>query len=280
MRIGVASRTDDLEALSIAKEITDYIDERGLEAVIEKDTAIALDLSVKGIEIEEMNVDLLVVIGGDGTILRTAMLMGDQETPILGVKLGRKGFLTEVSASEAKAAIERVLKGDYSVEECLKISSRCLETGEVFPDALNEVLVSKPLPSKAIELELTIDGIKLADLRGDGAMVATPTGSTAYSFSAGGSVIAPEVEAMILTPVCSDTLFRSIVTPSTSRIEIQHIKPGLNALLIVDGKVQTTLRTGSTVEIRASKRRTRFIRFRSFYERLGVILPISPRRPR
>ncbi|MBS7652046.1 MAG: NAD(+)/NADH kinase [Candidatus Bathyarchaeia archaeon] len=277
MRIGVVSRIDNPEALSIAKEIMGYIDGKGMEAVIEKDTAIALDLSIKGIDLGEMNVDLLVVVGGDGTILRTVMLMGNQETPILGVKLGRRGFLSEVSASEAKTAVERVLREDYSIEECLKISSRCLETGEVFPDALNEVLVSKPLPSKAIELGLTIDGVRLTDLRGDGAMVATPTGSTAYSFSAGGSVIAPGVEAMILTPVCSDSLFRSIVTPSTSRIEIQHIKPDVNALLIVDGRVQTALRTGSTVEIRASTRRTKFIRFRSFYERLGVILPTSPR---
>lgn len=277
----MVSRIDNPEALSIAKEIMDYIEGRGLEAVIEKDTAIAVDLSIKGMDIEEMNVDLLVVVGGDGTILRTVMLMGDQETPILGVKLGRRGFLAEVSTSEAKTAVERVLRGDYSVEGCLKISSRCLETDERFPDALNEVLVSKPLPSKAIELRLAIDGIKLAELRGDGAMVATPTGSTAYSYSAGGSVIAPDVEAMILTPVCSDTLFRSIVIPSTSRIEIQHIKPDVNALLIVDGRVQTALKTGSTVEIRASKRRAKFIRFRSFYERLGGVLPIPPRgRPR
>ena len=277
MRIGIVSRIDDPEALSTAKEIIRYIDGRGLEAVIERDTAIALDLYAKGIDLGEMDVDLLMVVGGDGTILRAAMLMGDPETPILGVKFGRRGFLTEVSGPEAKAAVDRVLTGDYFVEECIKLSSRCAETGEIFPDALNEVLVSKPLPSKAIDLGLTIDGIKLADLRGDGLMVATPTGSTAYSFSAGGPVIAPDVNAMVLTPVCPDSLFRSIVVSPSSRVEIRNLKPDLDALLIVDGRLQKTMGAGSTVEIRASNRRARFIRFRPFYERLGAILPTSPR---
>lgn len=273
----MVSRIDNSEALSITKEIIGYLDRRGLEAVIERDTAIALDLASKGIDLGEMDVDLVIVVGGDGTLLRTAMLIGVPETPILGVKLGGRGFLTEVSTSEAERAIERVLKGDYFIEECLKISSRCLESGEIFPDALNEVLVSKPLPSKAIELGLTIDGVKLAEIRADGALVATPTGSTAYSFSAGGSVIAPGVEAMILTPICPNSLFRSIVTSPSSRIEIQPIKPDVNALLILDGRIQATLKVGSTVEIRASKRRARFIRFRPFYERLRLILPNSPR---
>lgn len=277
MKIGVVSRIDNPDALTISKEIIDYLNMRGLDTVIERDTALALDLAHRGIDLGEMDVEFIIVVGGDGTLLRTAMLMGRPETPILGVNLGRRGFLTEASHQEARAAIERVLRGDYFVEECLKLSSRCIETGEAFPDALNEVLVSKPLPSKAIELGLAIDGVKLAEIRADGALVATPTGSTAYSFSAGGSVISPDVEAMILTPICSDSLFRSIVTPPSSRIEIQPIKPGINALLIVDGRIQTTLRTGSTVEIRSSKRRARFIRFRPFYERLRMILPGSPR---
>ncbi len=273
----MVSRIDHPEAISKAKEVLAHLTAMGLEALIERETATAMDLASKGRGLGEMDVDFIVAVGGDGTILRTAMMIGDPGTPILGVNLGRRGFLTEVSHQEVKAAIERFLKGDYFIEECLKLSSRCLETGETLPDSLNEVLVSKPLPSKAIELRLTVDEVELAEIRADGALVATPTGSTAYSFSAGGSIIDPNLEAMILTPICPDTPFRSIVIPSSSRVKIQVIKPEASALLIVDGRIQATLRPGSTVEVWGSREKARFIRFRPFYNRLRGILPSTPR---
>ena len=166
-------------------------------------------------------------------------------------------------------ALDRVLKGDYALEECLKLSSRSLNIEGTFPDALNEVLIASSLPSKALDLRLNIDGEHILDVQADGAIVAPPTGSTAYNLSAGGSIISPGVEAMILTVICPYSYFRSIVVPASSKITIELLKPKVDALAIIDGREYTAIKPGSTVEVWKSDHMVRFVRFRSFYRRLG-----------
>ena len=197
------------------------------------------------------------------------MLMQPPETPILGVNMGSRGFLTEVLPVDVKPALDRIIAGDYDLEECIKLSSRSPNMNGTFPDALNEVLVASSLPSKTLDLRLSIDGQHILDIQADGAIVAPPTGSTAYNLSAGGSIISPGVDAMILTMICPYSYFRSIVVPSSSKVTIDFLKPKVDALVIIDGREYTALKPGSTVEVWKSPHKARFVRFRPFYGRLG-----------
>ena len=268
MKAGVVSRTDIPEAVTIAREVLEHLDSFGVDVQVETDTALALNVPKRNADLGEMDVDFIVTVGGDGTILRAAMLMHDPETPILGINLGRRGFLTEATPREAKQALSRVLEADYSLEECVKLSSCCLGHDGAFPDSLNEVLVASSLPSKILDLRLSVDGEHIIDIQADGVIIATPTGSTAYNLSAGGSIIAPGIPAMIITTICPYSYFRSLVAPPTSRVTIELLKPKADALAIIDGRSHTALKPRSVIEVWTSPHRARFIRFRSFYDRL------------
>lgn len=268
MKAGLVSRTDKPEALQIAREILDYLRSKEVQVSLETDTALVLEMPGKKSDLGDINADFMVVLGGDGTILRTAMQMYESETPILGVNMGSRGFLTEVYPEDVKYALDRVLKGNYMLEECMKISSRNPETNGNFPDCLNEVLVASPLPSKALDARLIIDGKHVLDIQADGVIVSTPTGSTAYNLSAGGSILSPDLDAMILTAICPYSYFQSIVVPKKSRITIKLLKQKSDALVIIDGRDFSAIKPQSSVEVWASNQKARFIRFRSFYERL------------
>jgi NAD+ kinase len=272
LRVGLISRTDNPSALTITKQIIKHLSDNSINFIIETETALALEIKGESIDIAEMDVNFLIVVGGDGTILRAAMGVNPTETPILGINMGRRGYLCEVTPEEALEAINRVLKGDYTIENCLKLSSRSQDLQENFPDALNEVLVSSSLPSKMILTRISVNGELLTEIQADGIIVSTPTGSTAYNISAGGSIIAQGVDAMIVTAICPYSYFRSIVLPSSSKVSIEMIKPKADALAIIDGKIYTALKALTKIDVEASKNKTRFIRFRPFYGRLRVRL--------
>ncbi|MCW3991697.1 MAG: NAD(+)/NADH kinase [Candidatus Bathyarchaeota archaeon] len=269
MKFGVVSRTDKEEALGIVREIKGHLKSRGIDVLVETETALAMDMPGMNVDLGDMEADFVVTVGGDGTIMRTSMLMQHPETPILGVNMGSRGFLTEVLPVDVKSALDRIIAGDYDLEECIKLSSRSPNMNGTFPDALNEVLVASSLPSKTLDLRLSIDGQHILDIQADGAIVAPPTGSTAYNLSAGGPIISPGVDAMILTTICPYSYFRSIVVPSSSKVTIDLLKPRVDALVIIDGREYTALKPGSTVEVWKSSHMARFVRFRPFYGRLG-----------
>jgi NAD+ kinase len=268
MRVGVVSRTDIDAVFPVTKRVIKALEKGGAEVLVETETAMALDMNSETVDLTEIDADFVVAVGGDGTILRTAMGLKVPETPLLGVNMGRRGFLCEVLKEEVEPAIDKVVKGEYQLESCLKLRSRCLEMDEDFPDALNEVLISSSLPSKMILCRLLVDGEQLTEIQTDGILVATPTGSTAYNLSAGGSILAPGVDAMILTAINPYSYFRSITLPVGSKVRLELRKPRADALAIVDGKVYTGLKPLSTVEVDVSTHKTRFIRFKPFYERL------------
>ena len=268
MRVGVVSRTDIDAVFPVTKRVIKALEKGGAEVLVETETAMALDMNSETVDLTEIDADFVVAVGGDGTILRTAMGLKVPETPLLGVNMGRRGFLCEVLKEEVEPAIDKVVKGEYQLESCLKLRSRCLEMDEDFPDALNEVLISSSLPSKMILCRLLVDGEQLTEIQTDGILVATPTGSTAYNLSAGGSILAPGVDAMILTAINPYRYFRSITLPVGSKVRLELRKPRADALAIVDGKVYTGLKPLSTVEVDVSTHKTRFIRFKPFYERL------------
>lgn len=269
MKVGVVSRTDKTDALDVVREIVEYLSERGVDVSLETDTALVMDLPSQNHDLSEMKVDFIITVGGDGTIMRTAMLMNEPETPILGVNMGSRGFLTEVLPQDFRISLDKILEGDYVLEECMKLTSMSPEVEGIFPDALNEVLVASSLPSKTLDFSLSIDGKHVLDVQADGIIVAPPTGSTAYNLSAGGSILAPTVDAMILTAICPYSYFSSLVVPSSSRVTVELLKPKVDALIIVDGREYTAIKSGSKVEVWKSQHKTRFIRFRSFYDRLS-----------
>lgn len=268
MKVGLVSRTDNPDALDVSQKIAETLTKLGVEITVETDTSLALRLEDESVDISDLDGDFIVNVGGDGTILRTAMNMKNPETPILGVNMGRRGFLSTVIPGETEWALNRVLKGDYFIEESIKVRSRCLHLDDSFPDALNEVLVASSLPSKMLLMELRVDEEKVAEIQADGALVSTPAGSTAYNMSAGGSILTPKLEAFVLTAVCPYSYFKSLVVPSDSKISIEMLKPKADGMVIIDGRSYIALRPGSTVECFLSPYKTRFIRFKSFYSRI------------
>jgi NAD+ kinase len=268
MKAGVISRPDDDMALDIARDIAKYLVDRGVDVMMETETALGMDNPGGNTDLGEMSPDFMVTVGGDGTILRTSMQMQEPSTPILGVNKGSRGFLTEVDPGNVNDALDRVLNDDYSIESCIKLSSRHLETRKVFPDSLNEVLLASSLPSKAIDVRIKVNGESLIDIQSDGVMASTPVGSTAYNLSAGGSILHPELKNIILTAISPYSYFRSIVIPDESIVTMELLKPKAEGLVIIDGRDYTATKLPTIIEVRVSKHISRFIRFRSFYDRL------------
>ena len=266
--MGVISRPDDDKALDIARDIAKYLVDRGVDVQMETETALGMDNPGGNTDLGEMSPDFMVTVGGDGTILRTAMQMQEPSTPILGLNKGSRGFLTEVDPGNVNDALDRVLNDDYWIESCIKLSSRHLETGKVFPDSLNEVLLASSMPSKAIDVRIRVNGEPLIDIQSDGVMSSTPVGSTAYNLSAGGSILYPELKNVILTAISPYSYFRSIVIPDESIVTMELLKPKAEGMVIIDGRDYTATKLPTTIEVRASEHMTRFIRFRSFYDRL------------
>jgi len=268
MKAGVISRPDDRRALDLARDIAKYLRERGVDVQMETETALRMDNPGGNIDLGEMTPDFMVTVGGDGTILRTAMQMQKPGTPILGVNKGSRGFLTEVDPMNVNEALDRVLNDDYRIESCIKLSSRHLETGMIFPDSLNEVLLTSSMASKAIDVRIKVNGEPLIDIQSDGVMASTPVGSTAYNLSAGGSILHPELKNVILTAISPYSYFRSIVIPDKSIVTMELVKPKAEGMVIIDGRDYTATKPPTTIEVRVSEYRARFIRFRSFYDRL------------
>lgn len=197
--------------------------------------------------------ELVLVLGGDGTILRAAELARDAAVPLLGVNLGRVGFLAEAESSDLDGTIEHVLARDYAVEERLTLDVTATFNGELLGTgwALNEASVEKGVRERMLEVVVEVDGRPLSRWGCDGVVAATPTGSTAYAFSAGGPVVWPAVEALLVVPISAHALFaRPMVVATTSVIAMEVLPSGADAMLACDGRRTISLPHGSRVEVR------------------------------
>jgi NAD+ kinase len=268
MRAGIVSRTDNDGSVELTREIIAYLEEQGFDVSVETDTALALELQNHNTNLQDLDGDLIITVGGDGTILRTSMEMKDPQTPLFGVNMGRRGFLAEIQPYEYKEAIQSYLRGEYTVEENLKVRSWGLNVDDVFPDALNELLVACSLPSKMLLTRLSVDDEHITDIQADGIIFSTPAGSTAYNMSAGGAIVAPMVRGFSLTAICPYSYFNSIVVPPESTIRIELLKPRSNAVAIMDGRHYIPLKPKSVIEATVSENKANFIRFKPFYTRI------------
>lgn len=268
MRAGIVSRTDRDGSLELTRDIIDYLEAQGIEVSVETDTALALELQNHNTNLQDLDGDFIITVGGDGTILKTSMEMKIPDTPLFGVNMGRRGFLAEIQPYEYKEAIQSYLKGDYTIEENFKVKSWSLNMDDAFPDALNEVLVACSLPSKMLLMRLSVDDEHITDIQADGVIVSTPAGSTAYNMSAGGAIVAPTVPGLSLTAICPYSYFNSIVVPPESVIRIELLKLRSDPVVIIDGRHYAPLKPRSVIEATISENVTRFIRFKPFYTRL------------
>ncbi|MFC1802785.1 NAD(+)/NADH kinase [Thermoproteota archaeon] len=268
MRAGIVSRPDLKAALDLTHRIIDYLQSQEVETIVETDTAIALELNNHNTNLEDLDGDFVITVGGDGTILRAAMEMKSPNTPLFGVNMGRRGFLSEVSPEDIEDAIQQILNGNYNIEENIKIKSWGIGMNQIFPDALNEVLIASNLPSKMLLLRLSVDNELITDIQADGVIISSPAGSTAYNMSAGGSIISPDMNALSLTVVCPYSYFRSLIIPATSVVKVELLKPQTDARAIIDGRSYIDLKPRSIVEATVSENTTRFIRFKPFYSRI------------
>lgn len=208
-------------------------------------------------DIGEPDLDMVVVLGGDGTLLYTARLVSDRQIPILGIYFGRLGFLTEISCDEnLYPKLERILAGDYQIEKRMMLKTSVISNGSVkwTGDALNEVVVNKGALSTMIQLSVRDNEDLITKYYGDGLIVSTPTGSTAYNLSAGGPIVHPELMLIVLTPICPFMLSsRPIILPDASILSVQVTARSPDVHLILDGQVNYELGRGESLSIRIER---------------------------
>jgi len=264
--VGLVARYDNKYALKLTENLAEYLKNKSLKVYIEDTLAGKIDTQGRFVPLPSMKTDFIITVGGDGTILRTCIGVPKPEPPILAVNMGVRGFLTEVEPKDAEAAVEKCLKGEYSIEECAKLTvSTDEETG---PDALNDVVISAGEPSKILYTQILKDEKPILKCQADGLIVSTQTGSTGYSLSAGGPVLDKHVDGFILTPICSLTVFHSIVFPADAKVTIKAIRPK-KVRVLIDGNYQFVIRKEASLTVTRSKNVTSLIRFKDdFYDRL------------
>jgi NAD+ kinase len=269
--VGIVARYDKVKALQLAKELTVHLNSKGVKVFIEDTLADKIKVQAEAVPLKKMKTDFIIAIGGDGTILRTCLNSPKPEPPILGINMGVRGFLTEVEPNEAQAAVDRILRGDFKLEKCTKLSAKIGD--EILPDALNDVVISAGEPSKILYTEICKDGKPILKCQADGLIVATQTGSTGYSLSAGGPVLDRSMDVILITPICALTVFRTLVFPTDAEISLNVIRPK-QMLVTIDGNYHHMEKEKElTVKVTKSKNVSSFIRFENdFYDRLSCRL--------
>jgi NAD+ kinase len=262
-RVGICLKPEEPETAEVVRALQAWLEERGLEVILGPQAAgvVGADPTPRGEMAEK--VDLAVVLGGDGTLLAVARAIGDRPVPILGVNLGTLGFLAETAQDELYDALEQVLAGRFHVEERSRLRVEVERDGEAVGTylALNDAVMARTALSRIVDLEVRADGAAVTTYFGDGLIVSTPTGSSAYSLSAGGPLLVPGVAAILLTPICPHTLTqRPLVLPNSCVLEIRvHNSRGGEVHLTMDGQVGCVLREGDRVRVERSPYPTRLL---------------------
>ena len=270
-RVAIVSRYDEPDAIRLAGRIQNHLESKPSieEVIFDHDTASGL--GTDGVPIEELQADLLIVIGGDGTILRTIQKLKKQ-IPILGVNFGRVGFLADATSENALATIDEVL-ADFEVEERMRLAIHV--NGDLLPCATNEAVIATTAivttpPAKMFAFRILVDDHELDELRADGIVIATPTGSTAYAMSAGGPIVDPRVSGVIIVPLAPYKLSsRPWVVCTDGEITVEPIHAFEGAAIVIDGQHTQPVRAGDTIIITKADEPALFVKTGwHFYERV------------
>lgn len=277
-KIGIIAK-DIPAALKAAKKLTVWLESRGKKVYLDNETAASL--KKHGHDLAELPalVEMLIVLGGDGTLLSAARHVADAHTnvPIFGVNLGSLGFMAEVSHDELYDNLEKAMAGKLETEERMMLATSVIRNGRRIARyrVLNDAVINKGALARMMQLKITVSDGYLTTLRADGLIVATPTGSTAYSLSAGGPIIHPTIHCFVVTPICPHTLSnRPIALPDTVVVSACLTSQSEDVSLTLDGQIGFPLMMNDVVEIRRSRFKMRLIKHptKSYYEILRTKL--------
>ncbi|MBP1753235.1 MAG: inorganic polyphosphate kinase [Geobacteraceae bacterium] len=262
-KIGIFAKILDPRCQGVAGELVRWLRERGLIPLVEENLArgLGLDDGLEGPLIAP-KADMIVVLGGDGTLISVARLVGAREVPIMGVNLGSLGFLTEITLEGLYPALESYLNCDYNLSERMMLKVTLQRDGEAVysHEALNDIVINKGAPAKIITLEAFVNGSFLATFKADGLILASPTGSTGYSLSANGPIIDPSIDCIVITPICPHTLTnRPLVVAPERMITVTLDSKMENVMLTIDGQVGIKLEYRDVITVQRSEHRTRLV---------------------
>jgi NAD+ kinase len=254
-RVGVISKPKKAEVREIVPGLLQWLRERSIETFIDKETGAIMDTKEHCLTRNNMpdRVDLLIVLGGDGTLLATARALNRKPVPILAVNLGGLGFLTAVTREELYPTLEMVLAGTHTSDHRVQIEGELIRADEILTSflALNDAVLNKGAIARIFDFELRVNGERVSTYKSDGLIVSTPTGSTAYSLAAGGPIVTPSVEAFVVTPICAHTLtHRPLVLPNSVKIEVTVKSLREAAYLTIDGQVGIAAHSEDVVRMR------------------------------
>jgi len=262
-RVGICVKPEQPELAEFLRALEKWLGERGLEALPDPESGRSTEAAGRPRSEVAERADLVVVLGGDGTLLAVARAIGDRDVPILGVNLGTLGYLAEIARSELFARLEAVLAGRFRIEERMRLDVGVERAGSGLGRylALNDAVISNTALSRMVDLETRADGAEVTTYHADGLIVATPTGSTAYSLSAGGPLVYPTMRALLLTPISAHTLtHRPLVLPETCEVEVRvRDTRGGHVHLTVDGQVGRELAVGDLVRVRRAAHSARLL---------------------
>ena len=262
-RIGIIAKQNKPEAVPIVKNLVEWLRPKKIEVYIEEGMEKLFHPSLTGPHLNSVgredipaHAEMIIVLGGDGTLLSVARLVGDHEVPILGVNLGGLGFLTEITLEELYRVLERVVQGDFVTDERVVLNAAVIRRGERMVEftVLNDAVINKGALARIIDLETTINGEYLTTFKSDGLIISTPTGSTAYNLSAGGPIVYPSLHCIIITPICPHTLTnRPIMIPDDVEIRAMLKTKQQEVILTLDGQQGFTLEFEDVVEVRKAE---------------------------
>ncbi len=255
-RIGLIVKRGETRARAVVEQLLTWTAERGIETHLDKRESDPTGNATHpaGENLAEW-ADLVIVLGGDGTMLAAARTVGDRGTPVLGVNFGTLGFLTEFTDENLFPSLEEIVRGHYEVDPRVVIECDVERRGRVIEHAtaLNDVVVNKSAIARIIEIDCLIDGRFVTYYRADGLIVSTPTGSTGYNLSAGGPILVPSMGAFVLNPICPHTLTnRPLVVPDTVTIELNVRPSGEEVMATIDGQIGIKLAVSDCIRVRKS----------------------------
>src|SRR5579864_7108139 len=263
--VGIACKPIKKVVCAVVPPLLAWLRERKIETLVDKETQACIDAGTMGMDRETLGakVDLLMVLGGGGTLLAAARALRGHKVPILAVNLGALGFLTSVTLDELYPVLEQVLAGKHRTSERMMLEATIWRGGEVAEPhpALNDAVVNKSAMARMLDFDVYVDKNHVGRYRADGLIVATPTGSTAYSLAAGGPIVHPKLDALVITPICPHMLTnRPLVVPDTARVELDFAPSHEPVYLTMDGQIGFQLDAKDRVVITKSQHKVQVVK--------------------
>ncbi|MEN2995042.1 MAG: NAD(+)/NADH kinase [Thermodesulfovibrio sp.] len=259
--LSILYKENDNLALETAIKIQDWLKNRGIECIVFHSVGVLSSFTYSEITAIQ-NSDAVIVLGGDGTMLSASRIIGGKKTPIIGINMGKLGFITEISKNDLFDSLEKIFSGNYELEERSMINAQILRDEKIINEylGLNDIVIGKGIMAKISDFDLIINNVYVSTIKADGIIISTPTGSTAYNLSAGGPILYPTLKGLVFTPICPHTLsVRPLVLPDNFVIEIVISSSTKDIFLTIDGQVGLPLQKNDRVKCKIANEKTYII---------------------